>query len=267
MKIPFTLKGRYSDAEMIEKLSKGNRVAEDYFYERTLPIFVSSIVKSIKLDEGFVREFIYDNSVFEISYMRLLDIIQKKNLIVRKKEVFYIKQSGEESKVESLEKMIVSIGVNVFREIKHTEDAVHGMHKETESELADRLEAETILGIESSGKRKWVVSGGKTGDDADIIGDDDSYTDNPDTFAEAAEPKKVVYDKIVWEIINEMKSPCLEIFEETFSKDVTNSDDKKIAKKLGYKNSESLKNQRSRCIKKFETVLKSRYSREEIFSE
>lgn len=37
MKIPFTLKGRYSDAEMIEKLSKGNRVAEDYFYEHILP--------------------------------------------------------------------------------------------------------------------------------------------------------------------------------------------------------------------------------------
>lgn len=67
---------------------------------------------------------------------------------------------------------------------------------------------------------------------------------------------------LVWKIVDEMSEPCNAILSATLTKHLTGKKDADIAADLNYKNVDTVKTNRTRCMKKFEKAffaLKNKY--------
>lgn len=232
-----------NDSNLVSKIANGDDRAFTTLYEKCRPEFYgffngscTSEVFANRSMSRFKDGGYYLDDLYQTSCMKLYNMIIGGRMFVNGNKIYVVGRDGSVNPMTaSLKTFLTSIGKLTLKEFERGEKRYVGfdtiertLHNDPDYECSDELYNQSIsassLGVEASVE----------------------LSINP--FAD--DEKK---DALVRSIVNNMESPCKEIFTFTyFREDGKKMKGDDIAKQMGYSSADVVKNQRTRCKKKFQ---------------
>lgn len=219
----------YNESHIIERIHEGDNLAFSNLYERCRNKFFGYFRKSFP--EGNREELLAD--LYQNSCLKLYNQIITGKLFVQDKSIYLRNKEGKINVLSAkLETYLIGIGKFSFKEMQRGErkyvdfDPFANVLSIEDYNPADGIHVNPILEIA-----------------------DDSYFEDETKFT------------VVRNIVDEMGSPCKEIFTYTyFSENGERMKGDEIAEKMGYASADVVKNQKSRCHKKFKEAYEKALS-------
>lgn len=195
-----------------------------FYREERIP-FENTINKTYGVN--FINNITSIDDIYNISFMRLIDMFQRKKFIVCDEKVCYTKDGYTHTPLEcTISSFFKSIGKIVFKELKRDND--RRIDDIVYDEPYEKMEEEDV--------------------------DNDNNVNEP--IDEDIDTNTRIKDSIlVWRIIETMKDPCKTILGETLTKELSGKNDSDIAMELGYKGADIVKSNRTKCKQKFQTTF------------
>ena len=223
-----------NEIELVNQIANGDYRLFNRFYskhrEQFFRSFTNECIKT-ETETGYVRpKFkrgdLYLDELYQDSNMRMIEKIRNGRLYV-KDDCLYIVNKSDEHKAYSsgLYKYLYQIGIYVLREMERSESK------------------NSVLDIDD------FLKNPETDDDNDISTSEMDFL--IDTFEE--EDERIT---LVRKIVKTMQEPCKRIFKLTYygdgEKKMKGED---IARELGMLNADTVRAQRSKCLKKFKVTF------------
>lgn len=231
---------KLKDSEICQGVIENNqRVMTQFYREQRIPF--ENAIRS-KFGVNSINDFVTMDDIYHTSFTRLYQMFLKKQFIVDNDNVLYRSTGKEYSPLSgSIGNFLNSIGKNVFLEMKRIERKFHdniGAEDEKNAGEGGDEQLRSLPGEESTfGEQDG-------GEKSDIIDEDPEIVNEKELDA-----------ILVWRVVKQMKEPCNSILDAFLTKNITKKKDSDIAMELGFKNSDVVKSQRTRCYKKFESAF------------
>ena len=223
-----------NEIELVNQIANGDYRLFNRFYSKHREQFFRSFTKecvNTETETGYVRPRfkrgdLYLDELYQDSNMRMIEKIRNGRLYV-KDDCLYIVNKSDEHKAYSsgLYKYLYQIGIYVLREMERSESK------------------NSVLDIDD------FLKNPETDDDNDISTSEMDFL--IDTFEE--EDERIT---LVRKIVKTMQEPCKRIFKLTYygdgEKKMKGED---IARELGMLNADTVRAQRSKCLKKFKVTF------------
>ena len=219
-----------NELRLIERIYEGDNRAFSTLYENYRPKFLGCFQQFYHgIEHG---EQIVD--LYQDSCLKLYNQIITRKIFVQDKNIYIKNREGKINILSAkLDTYLIGIGKYSYLEMKR------GEHK-----YVDFDPFENVLSIEDFTPTDDI--------EANPLFEiaDDPYFDDEVKF------------RVVREIVNEMGYPCKDIFTYTyFGEDGQRMKGEEIAEKMGYSSTDVVKNQKSRCHKKFKEAYEDALSK------
>lgn len=220
-----------NEASLVDKIHKGDNRAFTQLYEKYRAMFYSYFNNMFSVEKSdnhkkyrFMNGDFYLDDMYQISCLKLYNQIITGKIFVQDNKIHIINKKGNVNILSAkLGTYLTSIGELTFKEIQRGE-----------CRYVDFDPFENIFQDDS------FINPTTTHVDPMYDLSTDPYFDDENKFA------------IVRQIVEEMASPCKEIFTYTyFSEDGKKMKGEEVALKMGYASADVVKNQKARCHKKF----------------
>ena len=226
---------RINEIELVNQIANGDYRLFNRFYskhrEQFFRSFTNECVKT-ETETGYVRpKFkrgdLYLDELYQDSHMRMIEKINQHKLYTKDNYLYIVNKEGEHKAYNGgLYKYLLKIGIFILREMERDESKVSTL------DLDDFLKGHS-----------------------DANDDEDASTMEMefliDTFEE--EDERIT---LVRKIVKSMQEPCKGIFRLTYfgngEKKMKGED---IARELGMLNADTVRAQRSKCLKKFKVTF------------
>lgn len=231
------------EIELVNQIANGDYCLFNRFYSQHRERFFRSFSKECidtETETGYVRpKFkrgdLYLDELYQDSNMRMIEKIHQKKLYTKDDCLYTVNKNDEHKAYSSgLYKYLYQIGIYVLREMERSES------KNSVLDLDDFLKGHT-----------------DTDDDEDIS------TFEMDFLIDAFEEEDERIN-LVRKIVKTMQEPCKRIFKLTYygdgEKKMKGED---IARELGMLNADTVRAQRSKCIKKFKVAFNNEYKKKQ----
>ena len=268
---------RINEIELVNQIANGDYRLFNRFYskhrEQFFKSFTNECVKT-ETETGYVRpKFkrgdLYLDELYQDSNMRMIEKIRNGKLYVKDDCLYTINKANEHKAYSGgLYKYLFQIGIFVLREMERSESSTSVM--DVEDLLQMYVNAEEGR-VQSKQRKKMSLDDyiRLYSDKLDITTEDKKENDIStidDLFDFIMEPFKEEDERIqlAREIVKKMKDqdPCKKIFRLTYfgdrEKKMKGED---IARELGMLNADTVRAQRSKCLKKFKVAFNNEYNK------
>lgn len=224
-----------NEIELVNQIANGDYRLFNRFYSKHREQFFRSFTMecvNTETETGYVRPRfkrgdLYLDELYQDSNMRIIEKIHQKKLYTKDDRLYTVNKHGEhKAYCGGLYKYLYQIGIYVLREMERSE---------SNNSVWD---LEDFLRVHSD-----------TDDDNDISTSEMDFL--IDTFEE--EDERIT---LVRKIVKTMQEPCKRIFKLTYygdgEKKMKGED---IARELGMLNADTVRAQRSKCLKKFKVTF------------
>ena len=233
------MKVHINEIELVKQIAEGDYRLFNRFYSQHRERFFRSFEKECIETETatgyarpkFKRGNLYLDELYQDSNMRMIEKIHQKKLYIKDDRLYIVNKKDEHKAYSSgLYKYLYQMGIYVLREMERSES------KNSVLDLDDFLK-------------------GHADDDEDVSTFEVNFL--IDTFEE--EDERI---SLVRKIVKSMQEPCKRIFKLTYygdgEKKMKGED---IARVLGMPNADTVRAQRSRCLKKFKVAFINEYNK------